>query len=257
MLLAIDIGNSNTNIGCFIGAELKATFRSATRAERTADEIALLLSQFIQQRNLPQPESVVVASVVPRLTPVWRQLLEKTYKLEPLFVSAQIKLNITIDYPNPAEIGADRLCNAVAAYDRYGGPVVVVDFGTATNFDIVTAKGAYIGGVLAPGIETSHFALAQRAAQLFRVTMERPERVIGTSTEQALKSGFFHGAVGQTDYILEKIAAELGAGEELQVIATGGLAGAVAADSRHIKAVEPDITLEGLRLIHALNRPVK
>lgn len=253
MLLAIDIGNSNTTVGCFTGDKPAATFRSATRSERTGDEIALLLSQFLAQRQLPQPDAVVAASVVPRLTPVWRRLVQQTYELEPLFVNDQVKLNIIIDYPNPHEIGADRLCNAAAAYDHYGGPVVVVDFGTATNFDIVTTAGAYIGGVLAPGIETSHQALAQRAAQLFRVTLEKPEQVIGRSTEQALQSGFFHGAVGQTDYLLGMIAAEMGA-TDLQVVATGGLAGAVAAESKFIKAVEPDITLQGLRLIYELNK---
>ncbi len=253
MLLAIDIGNSNINIGCFEGENLRATFRSATRAEDTSDEVALQLSQFLAQRGLPKPTDFALASVVPRLTPVWRQVVEAHYGLEPLFVTAKVKLNIKISYPNPHEIGADRLCNAAAAYDRYGGPVIVVDFGTATNFDVISEAGAYVGGVLAPGLETSHLALARRAAQLFRVTMQKPERVIGQSTEQALQSGFFHGAVGQTDYLISLIAAELGDNEKLTVVATGGLATAIAAESRYISVVDPQITLQGLRLIHQLN----
>jgi type III pantothenate kinase len=173
------------------------------------------------------------------------------YRLEPLFVSYQLKLNITFDYPKPAEIGADRICNAAAAYDRLGGPTIVVDFGTATTFDIVSDAGAYLGGVIAPGIESSQATLADRAAKLFEISMRKPDSAIGKSTEAAMVAGSYLGAVGQTDRIIEAIAAELG--DHPKVLATGGLAGLVGPESRHIAEIDPDITLHGLRLISELN----
>jgi type III pantothenate kinase len=253
MLLTIDIGNSNTQFGFFDADELAASFRIHTGRRRTSDEIGLLLQQFIGAHKLPPVDSMAFACVVPRLTPVYERISRDLFGIEALRVSHRLKLNVRLDYDNPAEIGADRICNAVAAFDQLGGPTIVVDFGTATNFDVITAAGSYVGGVLAPGIETAHAALAGQAAQLFRVAFSKPESTIGRSTEAALTSGYFLGAVGQTDYIVAMIADELGAADDLTVVATGGLASLIAPESRYISRVLPNLTLEGLRLIHRLN----
>ncbi len=251
MLLAIDAGNTNTVFGFYAGSELKATLRVATDNLRTSDEITLAVHQFTTFKQLPTADSLIIASVVPRLTPLLVRAGRESFNLEPLLVNYELKLNISFDYPKPSEVGADRICNAAAAFDLVKGPAIVVDFGTATNFDIVSAEGAYIGGVLAPGIEAAHAALAQRAAQLFHVPFLAPHSVIGKSTTEALQSGFFHGAVGQTDYILAKIITAFD--RRPRVIATGGLAKSIASASRLIDEILPNITLDGLRLIHSLN----
>jgi type III pantothenate kinase len=251
MLLAIDAGNTNCVFGFFEGKELRASLRLATGNLNTADEIVLAIDQFARLKQLPAASEIIFASVVPRLTPLLQRASSEQFAVQPLVVSPNLKLNITFDYPKPAEVGADRICNASAAYDLVKGPAVVVDFGTATNFDIVSGEGAYIGGVLAPGPEAAHAALAQRAAQLFQVSFKAPRGIIGKSTEEALQSGFYHGAVGQTDYILAKIIVSFN--QRPRIIATGGLATSIAAGSRLIDEVLPNITLEGLRLIHSLN----
>lgn len=251
MLLAIDAGNTNSVFGFFDGRELRASLRLASSNLKTADEIVLAVDQFRRLKELPQPTDLIFASVVPRLTHILMRAAGEHLNLEPLVVGPQLKLNISFDYQKPEEIGADRICNAAAAYDLVKGPAVVVDFGTATNFDIVSAEGAYIGGVLAPGVEAAHAALAQRAAQLFQVSFNAPRSIIGKTTEEALQSGFYHGAVGQTDYILAKILKAFD--QRPRVIATGGLATSIAGASKLIDEVLPDITLAGLRLIHDLN----
>jgi len=251
MLLAIDAGNTNTVFGFFEDENLRATLRVASSNLRTADEIILAVDQFLNFKKLPQITACIYASVVPRLTPLLQKSSSEHLGVEPIAVSSTLKLNITFDYPKPAEVGADRICNAAAAFDLVKGPAIVVDFGTATNFDIVSAEGAYIGGVLAPGIEAAHAALAQRAAQLFQVSFKAPRSIIGKSTEEALQSGFYHGAVGQTDYILAKLITAFT--QRPRIIATGGLARSISAGSRLIDEVLPNITLEGLRLIHSLN----
>ncbi|MCK4857627.1 MAG: type III pantothenate kinase [candidate division Zixibacteria bacterium] len=252
MLLAVDIGNTNTVFGFFRKKELLASFRTTTGHAQTADECGVLIKQFLDLEKFTKLDGITVATVVPRLEPVYRQMATDYYQLEPLFVDSSVKLNITFDYPTPAEVGADRICNAAAAYDRFGGPTIVVDFGTATTFDIISGGGAYVGGVIAPGIETALSTLAHRAAQLFKVSFEKPAQVIGKSTEEAMKSGFYLGAVGQTDHIIDSIAAEMPT--KPRVIATGGLAPAIAPQSKHISEIRPDITLQGMRLIYELNR---
>lgn len=252
MLLAVDIGNTNTVFGFFDGAALTASFRIATDHAQTSDECAALIRQFQLLKNLPAFDFIVIATVVPKFEPIYRRMVASYYEFDPLFVTCDIKLNVAFDYPRPSEIGADRICNAVSAYDRFGGPTIVVDFGTATTFDIISANGAYCGGVIAPGIESSQAALSHRAAQLFKVSIQKPSSAIGKSTEEAMVIGSFYGAIGQTDLIIERITADLGGTPK--VIATGGLAQLVAADSKYISEVDPDITLKGLRLIHELNR---
>jgi type III pantothenate kinase len=252
MLLAVDIGNTNTVFGFFDDDKLAASFRIATGHAQTSDECAALIRQFQLLKSLPDIDSMVIATVVPKFEPIYRRMVKSYFEFEPLFVTCDVKLNVAIDYPRPSEIGADRICNAVAAFDRYGGPSIVVDFGTATTFDIITAGGAYCGGVIAPGIESSQAALSHRAAQLFKVSIQKPSSAIGKSTDEAMVIGSFYGAIGQTDLIIEKITADLGGTPK--VIATGGLAQLVSADSRYISEVDPDITLRGLQLIHRLNR---
>ena len=251
MLLAVDIGNSNIVFGFYDGKTLLTTLRIATDHARTSDESAMILSQFVELKRLPSFGAMVVASVVPKLEAVFRRMAEDYYHLEPLFVSPRLKLNITFDYPQPSEIGTDRICDAVAAFDRFGGPTIIVDFGTATTFGVVSEQGAFLGGVIAPGIETAQSALAFRAAQLFKISFEAPQSPIGKSSEDAMKAGFYLGAIGQTDYIIESIAQHWV--KQPKVVATGGLAPLIAPKSKYISEVLPDITLDGLRLIFELN----
>lgn len=252
MLIAIDVGNTNIVFGFFEAKNLLSSLRIATDHARTADESAMLLSQYIQYKKLPPATGMVVATVVPKMEHIFRSMAADYYQLVPLFVQSTLKLNISFDYPRPNEIGADRICNSVAAFDRFGGPTIVVDFGTATTLDLISARGEYLGGVIAPGIETSQSALAHRAAQLFKVAFELPQSPIGKSTEEAMKAGLFYGAVGQTDYIIKSILERWQPSPK--VIATGGLASLIAPQSAYISEVLPDITLDGLRLIYELNK---
>lgn len=252
MLLAIDIGNTNVVIGFYEGEKLLTSLRFATDHARTADESALLLSQFMQIKGLGGVDGIALATVVPRLDPVFQQMSKTHLGIEPLVVHAGLKFNIRFDYPHPNEIGTDRICNSVAAFARFGGPAIVVDFGTATTFDVISKDGAYLGGVIAPGIETAQSALAHRAAQLFKISFEAPKSPIGKSTEEAMKAGFYLGAVGQADYIIEQLQKAMGSSP--RIVATGGLASLIAPASKYIRDVLPDITLDGLRLIYEMNR---
>ena len=252
VLLAIDIGNTNIVCGFYDGKRLVTTLRIATNHARTSDESAIMLHHFMQLKQVPSISSMVVATVVPKLESIFRRMAKDYFQIDPLFVNSNLKLNITFDYPLPSEIGADRICDAVAAYDKFGGPTIVVDFGTATTFGVISENGVFIGGVIAPGIETSQTALAQKAAQLFKISFEPPLSPIGKSSEEAMKAGFYLGAVGQTDYIIESIANYWK--KSPKVIATGGLAGLISPLSKYISEILPEITLEGLRLIHEMNR---
>ncbi|MBU8933945.1 MAG: type III pantothenate kinase [candidate division Zixibacteria bacterium] len=250
MLLAIDIGNTNVVLGILEGNKLTASFRLATRRDATADEIGATLLNLLQrdQIEVSRITRVILGSVVPPLTTAYEQACVRYFQREPLVVSHEIKLPIRIDIDLPQQIGADRIANAAAGYELFGGPVIIVDFGTATTFDIVSAEGAYIGGVISPGPETSMAELARKAARLFDVRIERPDKVVGKSTSAALKSGLFYGTVGQVDFIIERILDECKF-EGCKVIATGGLAPGIEKHSRHIEQVIPDLTLQGLRVI--------
>lgn len=254
MLLAIDIGNTNTVVGVYKGTSLKDHFRVASNRSLTADEAGFFCTGLLERMKIANEEvdKVVIASVVPPLTPTFETMAKKYFGCVPVVVSSHIKLPITIQIDQPDQVGADRIANAVAGFTKFGGPVIIVDFGTATTFDIVNSTGAYIGGVIIPGPETSMAELARRAARLFEVRIEPPNSVVGKSTAGALKSGLFYGTVGQVDYIIEKIIEETGF-ERAAIVATGGLAGNMEKHSKHIRMVDSTLTLEGLRLIGDLN----
>lgn len=254
MLLAIDIGNTNTVVGVYEGGSLADSFRVTSQHNMTADEAGFSLTGLLQRMQITsdQIDKVVIGSVVPPLTAVFEETSRKYFGCTPVIVSAHIKLPVTIEIDKPDEVGADRIANAAAAFDKFGGPVIVVDFGTATTFDVVNNSGAYVGGVIIPGPETSMAELARKAARLFEIRIEPPDRVVGKSTAGALKSGLFFGTVGQVDYIIEKILEETKF-ESCVVLATGGLASGIEEHSRHIKQVEPNLTLDGLHLIAELN----
>ena len=249
MLLAIDIGNTNTVIGLLDGSELLFRWRIASDSTRTADEFAILLRELCAQSgvDLETIGGVVVCSVVPALTGEVFAMAEVAFGIEPVVVGPDLDLGIEIDYDDPREVGPDRLANAVAARHLVDGPAIVVDFGTATTVDAVTGDGRYLGGAIAPGLMTSAENLFRRAALLHRVALEPPASVIGRSTEDSLRSGIVFGAAGQVDEIVRRVVEEWG--EEPRVIATGGLAEKIALFSKSIDVVEPDLTLLGLSLI--------
>jgi type III pantothenate kinase len=248
MLIAIDIGNTNTKIGLFKDGVLKDVLRLSTRRDLTADELGIPLTDWLTRMSVTneQIESAIVASVVPSVSGQVVDMCQRYFGCMPVLLSSSIPLPIKINVDNPEQVGADRIANAVAGFAKFGGPVIVVDFGTATKFEVVDASGAYQGGVIAPGVETSMAELARRAAKLFEIKIELPARVVGKNTVEALKSGAFYGTIGQVDYILDKILAETN-WPKTTIVATGGLAWGIEAHSRHIRLIEPNLTLLGLR----------
>jgi type III pantothenate kinase len=254
MLLTVDVGNTNTVLGVFEGAELRVHWRLTTRREQTADEYGILVRNLFSGSGL-DPEkitAVALASVVPPLTPVLVELSRHYLGHEPLVVEPGVKTGMPILYEPPGDVGADRILNGVAAFAAFGGPVVVVDFGTATTFDVITKKGEYAGGVICPGIGISADALFQRAARLPRVDVRHPGSVIGRSTVTSMQAGLYFGYATMCEGLIARIQAELG--EEVRVVATGGLAETLAVEIPSIEAVDPVITLTGLRLIWERNR---
>ena len=254
MLLAVDTGNTHTVLGLFEGATLRADWRVATRKDMTADELgALLCTLFAGEGLHPKGvDGVIVSSVVPDWNGVLAATAQKTFGHEALFVEPGIKTGLPILYENPHEVGADRIVNAVAAVQRFGAPVIVLDFGTATTFDVVNAKGEYMGGVIAPGLGISAEALFQRAARLTRVDIRKPARIVGRNTEESVQSGLFHGYVALVEGLVRRLRAELGA--EAKVVATGGLAPVFHAELSFLTAVDPRLTLDGLRILWEKNR---
>jgi type III pantothenate kinase len=253
MLLAIDIGNTHIKFGLFSGKKLDHKIRLVTDQDRTEDEYGVLLLGALDQRGLRADAvtSAIIASVVPELTEGVVSIVRRLFKREPLVVGPGLKTGMPVLYDSPREVGPDRIADAVAAFETVQGGVIVVDFGTATTFNAVSPKGEYLGGVIVPGVRVALDALLSRAAKLSRVEIAEPPRVLGRNTPDALKSGVIHGSASLVDGLVERLILELGF--PCKVIATGGLASAVKKYSKTIESVAPDLTLEGLRILHERN----
>ena len=258
-LLAVDVGNTNITLGAYDysggePARLAHHWRMATHREQTSDEVLVTLRGLFELADCKAGsfDHVILSSVVPPLLPIWERVCRKLLGKPPVIVGPGIRTGMPVRYENPREVGADRIVNAVAAFELVGGPVVAVDFGTATTFDCVSAKGEYLGGAIFPGVHVSMEALFDRASMLHRVEIVRPRSVIGRTTTASLQSGLLFGYAGMVDAMVERIRAELGS--PAHVIATGGLAQRIAAETQSIERVEPFLTLEGLRILFEKNR---
>jgi type III pantothenate kinase len=264
MLLALDVGNTNTVLGLYrldgAAPELAAHWRVTTHRAQTVDEYGVFFVNLFEMHGMApsQVEHIIIASVVPPVDSTLRRVCEDYFHIEPMFVEPGIKTGMTLLIDNPTELGADRLADSIAAYERYGGPCIVVDFGTATKFEVISARGEYMGGAIAPGLGLSAEALFNRAARLSRVDIKRPAKVIGTNTVGHLQSGLYFGYIGLVDGILERILAELKQTEpqaaQPRIVATGGLARMIAEDSRYISEIDEWLTIEGLRILFERNR---
>ena len=254
MLLVVDVGNTNTVLGVFEGDTLRDNWRIETRSSRTGDELAILFAQLFHHAGIDFQgiTDVMISCVVPPMLRGLREMSERFLQLQPLVVGPGLRTGMPIRYDNPREVGADRIVNAVAAYEQVRQELIVVDFGTATTFDAVSREGEYLGGAICPGLVVSTEALFQRASKLPRIQVQEPQSVIGRTTVDSLTSGIFYGAVGMVDALVEGMKGELGGSP--RVFATGGLAGLIARKAHSIDVVDPMLTLTGLRLIYERNR---
>jgi len=254
VFLAIDIGNTNVTLGVFDGESLHATWRIATVHDRMPDEYGVLLMQLFDHRQvrIADVDGIAIASVVPTLTNIFREVCQQYVGCDPLVVDAGVRTGVRIRYENPRDVGADRVVDCAAVQVKYGGPACVVDFGTATTFDAISRAGDYLGGAIAPGIGIAAEALFARASKLYRVEIAPPAKAIGTNTVMAMQSGIFFGYVALIEGLVARFRRELG--DDTKVIATGGLAQVVARETSVIQYIDPWLTLEGLKLVYALNR---
>ncbi|MGE5630967.1 MAG: type III pantothenate kinase [Caulobacteraceae bacterium] len=255
MILVFDVGNTNIVLGVYEGKKLENFWRLKTDVEKTADEYGMVIHQLFSYQGYKASdiEAVVISSVVPPIMYTLEHMARKYFNREPLIVGPGIKTGINIKYDNPKEVGADRIVNAVAAYELYGGPLIIVDFGTATTYCAVSKNGEYLGGAISPGVRISMDALFERTAKLPRVELVKPESVICKNTINSIQSGVIYGYVGQVDYVVQRMKKELDA-PDAKVVATGGLSKLIASESETIKIVNGLLTLEGLRIIYERNR---
>ncbi|EFQ04311.1 pantothenate kinase, type III [Megasphaera micronuciformis F0359] len=254
MLLVIDVGNTNIVLGVYKDTELLDHWRISTDRQRTTDEYGVLIRELFYLNDLRADDinAIIISSVVPPVVPTLERMCQRYFGLSPLLIGPGVKTGMDIRYDNPREVGADRIVNAVAAYEKYGGPVIIVDFGTATTFCAVDAKGVYLGGSICPGIGISTEALVQRTAKLPRIELKRTDSVICRNTIESMQAGVFYGFVGQVEGIVSRMRRELDM--SARVVATGGLAVVIAPATKAIDVVEPMLTLEGLRIIYERNR---
>ena len=254
MLLVIDVGNTNIVLGVYKDTELLDHWRISTDRQRTTDEYGVLIRELVYLNDLRADDinAIIISSVVPPVVPTLERMCQRYFGLSPLLIGPGVKTGMDIRYDNPREVGADRIVNAVAAYEKYGGPVIIVDFGTATTFCAVDAKGVYLGGSICPGIGISTEALVQRTAKLPRIELKRTDSVICRNTIESMQAGVFYGFVGQVEGIVSRMRRELDM--SARVVATGGLAVVIAPATKAIDVVEPMLTLEGLRIIYERNR---
>jgi len=254
MLLVIDVGNTNIVLGVYKDTELLDHWRISTDRQRTTDEYGVLIRELFYLNDLRADDinAIIISSVVPPVVPTLERMCQRYFGLSPLLIGPGVKTSMDIRYDNPREVGADRIVNAVAAYEKYGGPVIIVDFGTATTFCAVDAKGVYLGGSICPGIGISTEALVQRTAKLPRIELKRTDSVICRNTIESMQAGVFYGFVGQVEGIVSRMRRELDM--SARVVATGGLAVVIAPATKAIDVVEPMLTLEGLRIIYERNR---
>ncbi|MBR2329544.1 MAG: type III pantothenate kinase [Clostridia bacterium] len=255
MLMVMDIGNTNIKTGLFVDGKLKNSWRLQTNHLRTADEYGTMMESFFNHLGISTDavDGIIMSSVIPSMNYTMEHMCELYFhRRTAMVVNSEMNLGIKIKYDLPSQLGSDRICNSVEAYHRYGGPCVVVDFGTATNFAVISKEGDFLGGLICPGIMVSADALVERAAMLHKVEYVMPEKVIGTNTKEGIQSGVIRGYVGQVDYILQQIEKELGA--KPTVVATGGMSGMIASETRRIDIVNPTLTLEGLARIYEMNK---